>query len=243
MIVARINKLEDMLSDNISVCQRGLLVTILLVRESNPKMTWAKFKAIVNVKEHREDLVDLYEKNYIEWSGYKDSKKHLETVRDTSREQGIITFMNGVYGRNFSTKTSKTMSLLSSLLGKYSEEDIKLVISNRYLEWKDEPMMSKHLNPSTVFRLANFEKYLEEAIHTRVGESIVAVKQIGLNVGDFIGEEHLDSLQPKHAYKVTVYKDDNYLNKQVMYGKDLRQAIRKSLKRGQENLTYKYTGE
>ncbi len=243
MIVVKLNKLEDILSEDISICQRGLLVTILLVRESNPKMTLAKLKAIVKIKDYREDLVYLHEKNFIEWSGYKESKKHLQTVRDTSKEMGIIIFMNELYGRNFSLKSSKNISMLTSLLSKYKEEEIKLVISNRYLEWKDEPVMKKHLNPGTIFRLANFEKYLEEANYTKVGEGIVLIKQIEINVGDKIGEEHLESLQPKHAYNVTIYRDEKYLNKQVMYGKDLRQAVRKSLRKGQENLTYKYMGE
>ncbi len=244
MIIVKLNKLEDILSEDISICQRGLLVTMLLVRESNPKMTLAKFKAIVKIKDYREDLIYLHEKNFIEWGGYKESKKHLKAIRDTSREEGILTFMNGVYGRNFSSKSSKNVSLLTSLLNKYEEDEIKLVISNRYLEWKDEPAMSKHLNPTTVFRLSNFEKYLEEAIYTRVGEAIVAVKGIDLEVGDIINANHIDALRKEHIYNIKIYDQSNvYLRKQSVKGKDLRQMIRKSLRKGQEKLTYKYMGE
>jgi uncharacterized phage protein (TIGR02220 family) len=237
-----IKNISEILSDKLSICQRGLMITLLLIKENNPKLTEAKFKALVSIKQHRSDLVNLHENNFIKWKGYRSAKKQLQATIDTSKEESIIIFMNNIYGRNFSVKSRHNIRLVTSLLKKYKQDDIKLVISNRYLEWKDEPVMSKHLNPTTVFRPINFEKYLEEATHTRVGEGIIAIEQIDLQIGDIIGEQHLDNLVPRHGYKIKIYQEDIYLNTRIIYGKDLRQLIRKSKRAGQENIIYKYAG-
>ena len=70
-----IKKVSEILDSGLSMAQRGILITILLMKDSTPKLTLAKCKASLNFVTHREDLVYLHEKGFISWSGVELDKK------------------------------------------------------------------------------------------------------------------------------------------------------------------------
>jgi len=201
-----INKIQDIIKPGISVFQRGLIVSIMLIQEDNPKMTLAKFKTVVNMKEAKKDLVELHEKKVIEWSGYSTAKKSIEKERITPEITSIIFFMNNLYNRSFQVNSEATVTSLTNRLAKYSEDEIKKVISNRYLVWKDDDVMKQHLNPTVIFRSKNFDKYYAEAKDSRIGESIMSASRISLEDGQTIFWRHVTTFNDSSIYNIGTYK-------------------------------------
>lgn len=226
---------KAVLSGDLTMCQRGLIITILVLKESDPKITLAKLKASINMKEAKEDLIKLHEKKTITWSGYNSAKKSLAKKKSNPDIIEIINFMNGLYNRNFDPKSGATVTSLQNRLEKYSVEDIKKVISNRYLVWKDDPIMHVHLNPTTIFRPSKFDKYFEDAISTRVGESITEASRVDLKHGDEIVYDFINNLVDVEIYSVKAYVlDSNGIQagtgvKMKIKGSDLKRRINREM--------------
>lgn len=223
--------LKSLLDKDLTVIQRGLLFTLALCKESVPAFTEAKFKLFVDYKKYSEDLIYLHEKGYIKWSKYKYYKNKSDKEKKNPTIHEVIKFMNELYGRRFDPKKTDTLTSLSSLLKTYSEKDIKLVIANRYEEWKDDSVMKVHLNPSTIFRKKNFEKYLNEAQHTGKGSGITEAVSIGLSEGDELTYENVKSLSDNDLYNVKTFRTNEVGDKtgngknETHYGNVLKKLL------------------
>lgn len=227
-----VKNITDLVDDTLTITQRGLLITALLLRDKNPKYTLAKFKLAVKIKDHTEDLIKLHEKKWIEWSGYATAIKSLDKKQEDPLVIEIIDFMNQLYGRKFDSSSSATTTPLRARLKEHSIESIKLVIANRYAEWKDDSMMSKYLNPTTIFRPSKFDKYLEEAQRTHQGEAFVAAQRVNLNEGDEITFAISNSLIDKDVYAIKTYENDSEGRRSAsgiyskVYGSTLKKMIK-----------------
>ena len=220
-----IKNLKEIVNDGLSVTQRGILITILLMKDETPKLTLAKCKASLNFTTHKEDLIYLHDKGFISWSGIGRAKKSIEDRVMEKEVVEVIDFINNLYRRGFSYKAYRNDVL--RLLKDYSIEDIKKVISNRYVAWKDEPKMSMHLQPSTLFRAKNFIKYLDEADHTREGESFVNASNLNLGDGVEITLDISKQLVGTDTYNLYMYSTNGDGEKRgssqkvSRYGKDI----------------------
>ncbi len=212
-----IKKTSEIIDDKFTLSQRGILITILLVREDDPKITLAKFKAKVKMSEAKEDLIKLHKANVIEWSGYKKAVQSLEESEDMMKAKSIIDFMNGLCDRKDNYKTSSVSTPLLARLKDYDEDAIKRVISNRYAVWKDDSFMKKYLVPQTIFRASKFEKYLSEVNITKEGESFLEATKIGLNEGDVITLEIAKTFLDKENYSISIFRLD-YTGKRIGNG-------------------------
>jgi uncharacterized phage protein (TIGR02220 family) len=227
----KVKDLKDLLRDDLTLAERGLLLTILLLKDSDPKLTLAKVKAKVNFKNTRTELIKLHEKNLIEWSGYKAAKK-LESDKSVNPDViEAVSFMNALYKRSFSPTAASTITSLTQRIKEYGLEDVKRVISNRYTVWKDDPVMNVHLNPTTIFRLSKFQKYLEEAKRTQKGSAILQADKTNLKNGQEITLEVAETLLDDEVYSVKIHKVSK---KGVVsgigqdskdYGKDIRKTL------------------
>jgi uncharacterized phage protein (TIGR02220 family) len=202
----KVFQLKSLLDKKLTVSQMGLIFIIMLVKESDPKMTLAKFKTKVKMKDVKEDLVLLHKQNILSWSGYNAAVKSIEKEKVTPEIINIIEFMNNLYNRRFDPSSGNTVTSLSNRLSKYSVDDIKKVISNRYLEWKDDKVMSKHLNPTVIFRAKNFEKYFDEAKDSKIGESIMTAERISLQDNQILNKLAVLSFNDKAMYNIRTYK-------------------------------------
>lgn len=220
----------EIANEKLTITQRGILITIVLMKDVTPKLTLAKCKASFNFTTYREDLVYLHDKGYISWSGVSAAKKKLVEELVTPQVIEIIDFMNNLYRRKFGYETYAKG--VKSLLENYSIEDIKKVVSNRYVCWKDESKMSKFLNPTTVLRPSNFVKYLDEANHTREGESFVNVANLEIEHNTEIVMSLAQSLIDTDTYNLLLYSTDGEGNRRgssskiVRYGRDIKKLIR-----------------
>lgn len=208
-----IKSIQDILNDKLSITQRGLLITILLVKDTKPEFTLAKLKSSIKIKEYYQDLISLHQDGYIVWSGYEAAKKSLTKKLDDPKVEEVINFMNKLYKRNFKANSLYATRDLRVRLTENSLDDVLKVVANRYAEWKDDAVMEKHLNPTTIFRPSKFDKYLEESLRTKVGASFVLAKQLNLNQGDEITFKMSGNILEKDVYTIKTYDLDNSGNR------------------------------
>ena len=81
----------------------------------------------------------------------------------------IVDYLNEKTQSNFKAKTEETRkSIRARLKEGYTVEDFKRVIDSKSSDWADSERMREYLRPSTLFRPANFEAYLNEANRPKV---------------------------------------------------------------------------
>lgn len=73
--------------------------------------------------------------------------------------KNIVDYLNSKIGTKFDFKTKATIQSINARLKDYSIGDIRLVINSKCSEWQNDDKMKKHLNPTTLFRASNFERY------------------------------------------------------------------------------------
>lgn len=101
----------------------------------------------------------------------KDNKKDNVGKPDTfdSDIKTIVDYLNAKTQSNFKAKTEETRkSIRARLKEGYTVEDFKRVIDSKSSDWADSERMREYLRPSTLFRPANFEAYLNEANRPKV---------------------------------------------------------------------------
>ena len=168
--------------------------------ETNPKMTLAKFKSSLNIRNCKEDLIYLHDKGIIEWSGYKAAKKSLEDNIYHKDRKEVIDYMNELYGRNFGYDKTNVIERIKE----HGKEKALLVVANRYAAWSGDAFMKKYLRPETIFQKKKFEMYLEEAETTNVGEKFISVKRFKIEKGTEITKSIAENLSKDELYKVRV---------------------------------------
>jgi uncharacterized phage protein (TIGR02220 family) len=200
-----ISNIKDILNEKLTLKERGILITILLLKDVSPKLTLAKVKATIQFKDVKEELIHLHEAAFIEWSGYKNAKKTLDLKTINPQVIEVIDFMNDLCGLKINPKTESATVNLINRLSENSIDDVKLVIANRYSEWKDDPFMRKYLTPYTIFRPSKFDKYLEEALRTKQGKRLVEAVKINLKPGDEITYELSKKLVDEDLYTIKIF--------------------------------------
>jgi uncharacterized phage protein (TIGR02220 family) len=232
-----IKSLEDILSDKLTLVERGILITIMLLREKDSKITLAKCKTKISFQKNRDELIRLHESKLISWSGYDNAKKAIEQQKASPVILDILYFMNSLYRRNFGP-TKERITPLTNLLKDFSVEDIKKVIANRYIVWKDNPDMCQYLVPETIFRRSKFIKYLDEVNYTKAGESFVSANKIDLKHGDEITQQIADNFSDNDLYTMLVIELDHdgtritQGREIVKSGKDIKRLLK--IRGGQE---------
>jgi uncharacterized phage protein (TIGR02220 family) len=227
-----IKSVQSILDEKLSVLKRGILISILLCKDDNPNITLAKFKATCKYTLLKKELVELHEDNLIKWRGYKSAKKSLDNDEYKEQRDELVDFMNNLYRRNFKKNTTIIVSSLTSRIKEVGVDDVRLVISNRYSVWKDDSFMAKYLTPETIFKKSKFDKYLEDAKSTRVGESFVFAKNIDLKDGDEITESVSKAFSDKDVYNIKIYNCDGsgrLLGAGIhakRYGKDIKRTFK-----------------
>jgi len=224
---------KDLLSEELSIVQRGLLITILLLKEEDPKVTLAKVKVKVNINQYKEDLIKLCNKGYLEWSGYKAAVASLEKKQASPTVIRIITFMNNLYKRNFDPHSESNIKLVTARLKNFSEEEILKVVANRFEVWKSDFVMNKYLHPETIFRESKFKKYYEEALRTKEGLKYLTSLNNVISHNEEITLEIAEKLLDNTLYDVKFYNLETYgdsLGKRLGTG-SLTKILGKDLKR------------
>lgn len=77
----------------------------------------------------------------------------------------IIEYLNRYTGKKFNFRAKANQELIKARFNEgYSKEDFLKVIDNKVSEWIDVDSMKDYLQPSTLFRKSNFDKYLNQCV-------------------------------------------------------------------------------
>lgn len=229
-----IKNIFDIKNKKLSLSQRGILITILLCKDESKKIVWARFKECTKVDDNTKlDLIELQEKGLIKWDGYKSAKKKVDEMGINPDVIECINFLNNLYGTTYKHTTEANVKDLRNRLKEEGKENVKKVIANRYEVWKNDSFMKKYLTPTTIFRASKFPKYLEEALRTKIGESIMTANKLDLKKGDLFTLDHIDFINKNDTYDIKEYVCNVYGNKKgsgidrSLYGYDLVSLIKK----------------
>lgn len=203
-----IKNLEEILDDKISLTERGILITIMLLKEKDSKITLAKCKTKISFLQNKVELINLHRKGLISWSGYDNAIASLKRKEENPIILEILDFMNGLYHRRFGP-TLERCTKITNLLDKYSVDEIKSVIANRYSVWKDDSVMHAYLVPETIFRYSKFVKYLDEVNHTGEGTSFVSAQKIDLKHGQEITQQIAETFSDNDHYTLMTFELDH----------------------------------
>jgi len=76
----------------------------------------------------------------------------------------VIEYLNKAAGRNFKTNTGdNAKGIIAQSRQGYTEAQMQKVIDFKIRQWGNDVQMREHLNPVTLFRPSNFERYLSAA--------------------------------------------------------------------------------
>ncbi|MDR7707096.1 conserved phage C-terminal domain-containing protein [Riemerella anatipestifer] len=79
-------------------------------------------------------------------------------------EKELLKKFNEITGQRFRETKANLSGISARLKDGYTEQEIIEVIQVKTLEWKNNPTMSVHLNPVTIFRPSNFDKYVNQVM-------------------------------------------------------------------------------
>lgn len=92
-----------------------------------------------------------------------DSSSKSKNRSNIELAESVIAYLNLKTEKKFRAKTAPTLAAISGRAKDgYTLDDFKKVIDTKAADWLTDPKMEKHLNPETLFRPGNFEKYLNQ---------------------------------------------------------------------------------
>lgn len=103
-----------------------------------------------------------------------DNNNSRETRHTTSKKRvepstkviEVIEYLNKKTGKEFKPTTKETVQKINARLKDgYTVEDMKKVIDEKYENWKNTEFF-KYMRPSTLFKQAKFEEYLNQTSNT-----------------------------------------------------------------------------
>jgi len=237
---------KELIDSDLTPEQIGLCTIVLLLKENCSKMTLAKFKTKVKIKDYTKALIDLHEKGFIKWSGYELAKSRVGRKKIDPKIIDIVQFMNSVFGQRRKPDTKTFYSKLVTLLKSYTVEDIKTVIQHRHKVWANDKKMKQHLVAETVFGIRKFDKYLVLAQKDLGSFGSKTVVELSLKKGDIIDYNIAQNLLPNTTYLVKGYRldeDGNTIGNGVeerKNGKVILRLVKAMAQSGRVNYQYQY---
>ncbi len=104
----------------------------------------------------------------------------------------ILTYLNQITGRRFRPIKTNLNGIARVMKEGFTEQEIQEVIQVKTLEWKNNPEMSVHLNPVTLFRPKNFEKYINQVIAIKENPTLYAKHFAKINKTGTLGTSAAD---------------------------------------------------
>lgn len=100
------------------------------------------------------------------------SNHKQECIKNGKNEQEVdivISYLNDATGKSYRGAKTDRSAISARLAEGYTIDDVKRVIDRKAKEWGSDPKMEKYLRPSTLFRPANFEGYVNESSEEKKG--------------------------------------------------------------------------
>lgn len=111
-----------------------------------------------------------------------------------SQAEQILERFKEITGRKRFENSRTNLSGIERVLKEgFNEEEIIQIIQIKTLEWKNNPEMSVHLNPVTIFRPANFPKYINQLAAIKENPKLYAKYFAKINGRTFTGGSAADN--------------------------------------------------
>lgn len=86
----------------------------------------------------------------------------------------ILDLFNQITGHKHRPGKSNLQGIKRVLKEQYTVEEITHVIQLKTVKWKNNPTMSEHLNPVTIFRERHWDKYINEVENVKNNPNLYA---------------------------------------------------------------------
>ncbi|MFJ1815079.1 conserved phage C-terminal domain-containing protein [Staphylococcus saprophyticus] len=133
-----------------------------------------------SVSSHFVPVQNLPERNLpVENVGTKNNSIKNNSIKNNNNRvdhftyKEIIEYLNRNTGKKFNFRAKANQELIKARFNEgYTKEDFLKVIDNKVSEWINVDSMKDYLQPSTLFRKSNFDKYLNQTVkHQETEES------------------------------------------------------------------------
>ncbi|ASN69370.1 putative DnaD protein [uncultured Caudovirales phage] len=131
-----------------------------------------------SVSSHFLPVQNLPERNLpVENVGTKNNSIKNNSIKNNNNRvdhftyKEIIEYLNRNTGKKFNFRAKANQELIKARFNEgYTKEDFLKVIDNKVSEWINVDSMKDYLQPSTLFRKSNFDKYLNQTIKQKEDE-------------------------------------------------------------------------
>jgi uncharacterized phage protein (TIGR02220 family) len=128
------------------------------------------------VAQQEKDKEEVQEKGK-EQDKEEEQIKNIQIViedENTSLAKRTIDYLNKATNKSFKYGKGNLKEILAQIKKGATEKDFAHVINVKCNEWLNDQKMKKHLNPITLFRECNFDKYLNQDIELSESQQIDA---------------------------------------------------------------------
>jgi uncharacterized phage protein (TIGR02220 family) len=112
-----------------------------------------------------------------------------------NEEIEILNLFNLITGHKHRAGKANLAGIKRVLKEGYTTEEIQEVIQLKTIEWKNNATMSVHLNPVTLFRDKNFDKYINQVLNVKQNPQMYAEHFKDINNIKTSAADDLDDLK------------------------------------------------
>jgi uncharacterized phage protein (TIGR02220 family) len=105
----------------------------------------------------------------------------MESAEAVTPEIEILNLFNQLTGHRHKAGKSNLAGIKRVLKEGYTFKEIQEVIQLKTIQWKNDAKMSDHLNPVTIFRECNFDKYINQVLNVKENPQMYAEHYAELN--------------------------------------------------------------
>lgn len=110
-------------------------------------------------------------------------------------ELEILNLFNQITGHRHRPGKANLTGIKRVLKEGYSLQEIQEVIQLKTIEWKKNATMSGHLNPVTIFRDSNFDKYINQVLNVKENPKLYQKYYEQLNKIERSAADDIDDLK------------------------------------------------
>lgn len=104
----------------------------------------------------------------------------------------VLNLFNQITGHRHRAGKGNLTGIKRVLKEGYTLQEIQEVIQLKTIQWKNDAKMSDHLNPVTIFRESNFDKYINQVLNVKnnpqlYAEHFKAINEISTGGDDSTG--------------------------------------------------------
>ena len=107
----------------------------------------------------------------------------------------ILNLFNEITGHRHRSGKSNLTGIKRVLKEGYTPEEIQEVIQLKTIEWKNNATMCVHLNPVTIFRDSNFDKYINQVLNVKQNPKMYAEHFKAINKIKTSAADNIDDLK------------------------------------------------